>query len=132
MSRLTLQTMKRRTLFALAATAILAVWGSACRRSTQATGAVTADAAPQVVETAFQRADPAVRAEAASVAAATRLQDPAALGALTQMQQRPELSVEQRIALGRCLPAALKAARAAADRGDIKAAEALKVYNAGK
>jgi len=60
------------------------------------------------------------------------LQDPAALGALTQMQQRPELSVEQRIALGRCLPAALKAARAAADRGDTKAAEALKAYNAGK
>jgi len=124
--------MKRRTIFALAATGILTLCGSACRKSTAATGAVTADAAPQIVETAFQSADSAIRAEAASVAAATRLQDPMALGALTQMQQRPELSADQRIALGRCLPAALKAARAAADRGDTKAAEALKAYNAGK
>ena len=121
------------TLLFMAAAVVLAVGSVGCRKAARpTTSAVTADAAPRVIETAFQTAEASVKADAASAAAATSNQDPAALSALTRMLQRPELSPEQRVALGRCLPAALTAARTAAERGDSKAAETLRAYNAGK
>jgi len=93
---------------------------------------VTPEAAPKVVETAFEGADAAVKAQAANAAEAARQQNPGALTELTEIMRRPDLTLEQRAALGRCLPSAIAAASAAARNGDKKAQDALQAYNAGK
>jgi hypothetical protein len=93
---------------------------------------VTPEGAPKVIETAFDGADATVKAQAASAAEATRQQNPGALTSLTEMMRRPDLTPEQRTALGRCLPAAIAAASIAARNGDQKAKDALQAYNASK
>jgi hypothetical protein len=110
----------------------LVISAPGCRKATGVSGPVTADAAPKIIESAFQSADGSVKTEAVVAATATSNQDPAALAALARVMQRPDLTSEQRAALGRCLPAAMSATQAAADRGDAKAAAALKVYRANK
>jgi hypothetical protein len=102
-----------------------------CRKRADS-AAVAAEAAPQVLDSAFQNADSRIKAEAASAAVATKNQDPAALPAITRLLQNSELTGQQRAALGRCLPAAVSATRAAADRGDASAAAALKAYNTSR
>jgi len=110
----------------------LPIAGSACRKQAQSSAVATAESVPKVIGTAFDGADAAVKAEAATAAEATRQKDPMALTALTQMMGRPDLTPEQRTALGRCLPAAIAATTAAAQAGDKKAKDALQAYNAGK
>src|SRR4051794_9380993 len=118
--------------FALMAVTVVVLWGTSCGKKAQTTGVVNADAAPKVLDAAFQGADSAMKAEAARVAEATQQKDPTALTSLTRMLQNPSLSPEQRTALGRCLPAAVAAASAAAQNGDQKAKDSLQSYNAGK
>jgi hypothetical protein len=124
--------MRLRNCVAFLSVAVLCSAVCGCRKSANASTVVTPDAAPNVIQTAFQNADPALQSQAAKAATATRNQDPEALAAVSQMLKSPELSGEQRAALGRCLPAAISATRAAAMRGDTRAAQTLQTYNVGK
>lgn len=124
--------MERRIRNLLLWIGVCAIAASGCRKSAGSSAIVTAEAAPQVLDTAFQNADSNVKAEAASVAMATKNQDPTALPAMTRLLQNSELTGQQRAAVGRCLPAAVSATRAAAERGDASAAAALKAYNTSR
>lgn len=124
--------MKQRILVTLFCIVLYAMAACGCRKSANGSAAVTPEAAPQVIETAFQHADSSVKTEAAMVAAATKSHDPAALPAITRLLQNSELTGQQRAALGSCLPAALSATRAAAAGGDARAAEALRAYNTSR
>lgn len=109
-----------------------AVAACGCRKAANGSAGVTPEAAPRTLEAAFKDADSGVKAEAASIAAATKSQDPSALPAITHLLQNSELTGPQRAALGSCLPAAVTATRAAAERGDSRAAEALHAYNTSR
>jgi hypothetical protein len=121
-----------RKLMPLVWVVLSAVAAEGCRKSADSAAVVTPEAAPQVLDVAFQNADSNLKAEAANVAAATKNQDPAALPAMTRLLQNSDLTGQQRTAIGRCLPAAVSATRAAAERGDTKAAEALRAYNTSR
>src|SRR5262249_20494173 len=112
--------------------ALCAIAAGGCRKNAESAAMVTPEAAPQVLDTAFQNADSKVKSEVATVAAATKNHDPDALPAITHLLQNSDLTGQQRAALGRCLPAAVSATRAAAERGDTKAAEALRLYNTSR
>jgi hypothetical protein len=124
--------MRRQDFILLACVVLYAIAAAGCRKSAQSAAVVTPEAAPQVLDTAFQNADSNVKAEAAMVAAATKNHDSTALPAIAHLLQNSELTGQQRAALGRCLPAAVSATRAAADRGDASAAAALKAYNTSR
>jgi hypothetical protein len=124
--------MEARKLILLASLALYAIAAGGCRKGSNPSAGVTPEAAPQVLETAFQNADSNVKTEAAIVAAATKSHDPAALPAIARLLQNSELTGQQRAALGSCLPAAVSATRAAADHGDARAAAALKAYNSSR
>jgi len=88
--------------------------------------------APKVMDEAFNGAAPDVKEEVAAVAAAAKQDEGTAVTSLVDLMHRGDLTPEQRMAAGRCLPAFLDAARRAAANGDPKAADALQAYNVSK
>ncbi len=121
--------MRFKNLISFALFSVLAV---GCGKKTSVSPPVVAAEAPKAMEEAFKAASVELRQEAVAIGQAASQQDPAAVSAIEQFLQRPDLTAEQRQAAGRVLPAALAGARQAAARGDASAAQALEKYKATK
>jgi|GEM_PF-5661583 len=84
------------------------------------------------IQQTFAGANADLQAQAAALQTAVQQKDPNALTALEAIKQRPDLTGEQRMQLGQCLPSLLQSARDAASAGDPRAEQALKAYHLSK
>ena len=111
---------------------LVLLFHAGCKQQETGNAPVPAAVAPKVMTDAFQGASSALQQGASAIAQATRRHDPEAVVALQQLSQQAELTPAQRLAIGRCLPAALSSAREAAATGNRRAEQILQQYNASK
>ena len=93
---------------------------------------VAVDQVPQVMQEAFQEAQPAVSQQVSQVVSSVQMEDAKALGQLQQLTERPDLTVEQRRAADRAKFALLLQLQEAARNGDQNAEAELERYRARK
>jgi len=108
------------------------VAASGCHKQSAAPQTIEAARVPEVIQDAFQNANPELKAEVETIETAAKNQDPAAITNLMLLMHRPDLTPQQRSAASRCLPSLLISAQQAAAQGDERAAEAVKAYNISK
>jgi len=119
-----------RTLFGLA---LVVAMTTGCKKQPVAVVPLPVEQVPTTMEQAFQQAAPEVRQEATAAVAALQNQDePKAFYELQELADRPELTPEQREAAMRAWAAVYARLRAAAEKGDKKAEDAVEHYRATK
>lgn len=112
---------------------LVAATATGCKEKPVAVAPIPVEQVPATMEQAFQQAAPAVKQDATAVVAALQGQDePKAFFELQELSGRPELTPEQQEAVTRAWAAVHARLRAAAERGDKKAGDALEQYRATK
>ena len=119
-----------RIIFVLALVVALA---SGCKKQPVAVAPLPVEQVPTTIEKAFQQAAPEVRQDATAALSALQNQnEPKAFFELHDLAARPELTPEQREAAMRAWAAVYAKLRAAAEKGDKKAEDAVNEYRATK
>jgi hypothetical protein len=112
---------------------LLGVAGMGCKKQESAAPAtLPMEQVASTIQQTFASANPDLQAQASALQTAVQQKDPGALTALEAIQQRSDLTGEQRQQISQCLPSLLQSTREAASAGDARAAQALKAYHVSK